>query len=98
MPAVSVRIESQMDEDRWGDPELIEEVANTLFDYLGYRIDYGEEKAFGVIQAYTGKIIIPAKYYNVRMVSDKLFEVEDMHDRTSMLIDLEGRIIQTNRK
>ena len=56
------------------------------------------EKAFGVIQAHTGKIIIPAKYDNVRMVSDKLFEVEDMHDRTSMLIDLEGRIIQTNRK
>ena len=93
-----VRIESQMGEDRWGDPELIEEVANTLSEYLGYRIDYGEEKAFGVIQAHTGKIIIPAKYDNVRMVSDKLFEVEDMHDRTSMLIDLEGRIIQTNRK
>ena len=93
-----VRIESQMGEDRWGDPELIEEVANTLSDYLGYRIDYGEEKAFGVIHAHTGKIIIPAKYDNVRMVSDKLFEVEDMHDRTSMLIDLEGRIIQTNRK
>ena len=59
-----VRIESQMGEDRWGDPELIEEVANTLSDYLGYRIDYGEEKAFGVIQAHTGKIIIPAKYDN----------------------------------
>ena len=93
-----VRIESQMGEDHWGDPELIEEVANTLSDYLGYRIDYGEEMAVGVIHAKTGKIIIPAKYKGVRMISDRLFEVEDSHDRTYMIVDIEGQIIRTIRK
>jgi hypothetical protein len=87
-----------MGEDNWGDPEIIEIAASTLSDYIGYRIDYGEKNAFGVFHAKTGKIIIPAKYKGVRMISDRLFEVEDMHDRTSMIIDIEGRIIQTSRK
>ena len=54
--------------------------------------------AVGVIHAKTGKIIIPAKYKGVRMISDSLFEAEDSHDRTYMIIDIEGQIIRSIRK
>ncbi|MBE6238301.1 MAG: WG repeat-containing protein [Bacteroidales bacterium] len=93
-----VGVESYVGEDRWGDPDRKEEVSNALSDYLGYRIDYGENYTFGVIHAKTGQVIVPALYDQIEMVSDKLFKAEDLNDRTYVLIDLEGRIIQERRK
>lgn len=93
-----IGIEGYIGEDRWGDPDRKEEVSNALSDYLGYRIDYGENRDFGVVHAKTGHVIVPALYDEVEMVSDKLFKAEDLNDRTYVLIDLEGRIIQERRR
>ena len=92
-----VRTESFEGEDYRGNFKVIEEITHSLSDYLGYRIDYDDIDACGVIHAKTGKIIIPAIYDYVEMVSDRLFRAQDMERHTYILIDLEGRIIKENK-
>lgn len=93
-----VGIELSEGEDYRGNFRVTEKVTHSLSDYLGYRIDYDNIDACGVIHAKTGEIIIPAVYDYVEMVSDKLFQAQDLDGYTYVLIDLEGRIIKESRK
>jgi hypothetical protein len=55
-----------------------------------YRFDIGSNS--GVVDA-KGKVIIPAIYYNVRMVNEHLFEVEVTYDGERILMDTKGRYV-----
>jgi hypothetical protein len=55
-----------------------------------FRFDIGQNS--GVIDA-KGHIIIPARYYNVRIVNDDLFEVEMTYDGERLLYDTKGRYV-----
>ena len=57
-------------------------------DYRRYRIGNGN----GVIDK-NGKVIIPAKYYMVRMIGDDLFDVEVTYDGEHILINSKGQIV-----
>lgn len=66
----------------------MEEVTHTLSDYGGYRIDLGDDSLCGVFHAKTGKVVIPALYDYVRLVSENVFLAEERHDGTSTLIEM----------
>ena len=57
-------------------------------DYRRYRVGSGN----GVIDK-NGNVIIPAKYYMVRMVDDELFDVEVTYDGEHMLVNSQGQIV-----
>ena len=57
-------------------------------DYRRYRIGNGN----GVIDK-NGKVIIPDKYYMVRMVNDDLFDVEVTYDGEHILFNSQGQIV-----
>ena len=57
-------------------------------DYRRYRVGSGN----GVIDK-NGKVIIPAKYYMVRMIGDDLFDVEVTYDGEHILINSKGQIV-----
>ena len=57
-------------------------------DYRRYRVGSGN----GVIDK-NGKVIIPAKYYMVRIVDDNLFDVEVTCDGEHILINSKGHIV-----
>lgn len=54
-------------------------------------IDY-----YGVIDRFTGEMIIPAIYSDVRMISDELFEVQKYNEIERVLIDTNGNIVNGN--
>ena len=57
--------------------------------YIDY-IDY-----YGVIDRYTGEMIIPALYSNVRMISEELFEAQKYNEIERILLDTNGDVIDS---
>ena len=57
--------------------------------YIDY-IDY-----YGVIDRYTGEMIIPALYSNVRMISEELFEAQKYNEIERILLDTNGDVINS---
>ena len=55
-----------------------------------FRFDIGNNS--GVIDA-NGKVIIPAIYYNVYIVNDRLFQVEVTSSGERLLFDTKGRYV-----
>ena len=78
----------------------VDKVADYKAWYCGRRSDCRQRRqaVLDFIHAKTGQVIVPALYDQIEMVSDKLYKAEDLNDRTYVLIDLEGRIIQERRK
>ncbi|MBR4029653.1 MAG: WG repeat-containing protein [Alistipes sp.] len=62
----------------------------TYMIYIDY-IDY-----YGVIDRFTGEMIIPAIYSDVRMISDELFEVQKYNETERVLINTNGNIVNSN--
>lgn len=60
-----------------------------------FRFDIGSNS--GVIDA-KGKVIIPAIYYNVRMVNEDLFEVEVTYTGERLLFDTNGHCVGTSSR
>jgi hypothetical protein len=81
-------LEMYIDEDYRGNKKHQEKVIHTLSDYRGYRIDLGDDSLCGVFHAKTGKVVIPALYDYVRMVSENVFLAEDRYEGTSTLIEV----------
>lgn len=64
--------------------------ADVLSDFSVYWV--GSNR--GVMHRETGKVIIPAQYEDVSMVSPTLFEVELWHTESSILLDINGRRVE----
>ena len=75
--------------DGYGDESLKTE-KTVLADYVRYRAN----GLYGVMHRETGKVIIPAQYEDVSMVSPTLFEVELWHTESSILLDINGRRVE----
>lgn len=64
--------------------------ADILSDYLQFRVGYKK----GVMHRETGKVIIPAQYKYIEMVSPTLFEASLWDIDGSILIDIKGRMVK----
>ncbi len=58
--------------------------------YWRYDVGYGS----GVMDS-KGNVIIPAKYYMVRMVNDQLFEAETAFDGEHILFNVKGQVVNS---
>lgn len=67
-----------------------EDSSSKLSDYLEYRIN----EQVGVLRRDSGKIIIPAIYETINMLSETLFEVRLCEDNNWILIDSDGNIVE----
>ena len=61
----------------------------TVSNYAKYSIDYN----YGILNSKTGKIITPAIYNDIKMISDRLFSVNEGAG-ISYLIDLNGKPVE----
>lgn len=82
-------MEPMIVDDGYGDESLKTE-KTVLADYVRYRAN----GLYGVMHRETGKVIIPAQYEDVSMVSPTLFEVELWHTESSILLDINGRRVE----
>ena len=78
-------------------------------DYLSYSKGYNEEGTFvdvlspymtyslypfyGIIRKDNGKVIVPAVYSHIRMLSDTMFEAQLAEDDEWVLIDVTGKVL-----
>ena len=78
-------------------------------DYLSYSKGYNEEGAcvdvmspymtyslypfYGIIRKDNGKVIVPAIYSHIRMLSDTMFEAQLAEDDEWVLIDVTGKVL-----
>ena len=78
-------------------------------DYLSYSKGYNEEGTFvdvlspymtyslypfyGIIRKDNGKVIVPAVYSHIRMLSDTMFEAQLTEDDEWVLIDVTGKVL-----
>jgi hypothetical protein len=76
--------------DSYGDENRIAEQVYTLSDYLIYTIN----NKCGIVRKDNGKVIIPALYNQINMVSPVLFEAQDYKDGKWVFIDIHGRIVE----
>lgn len=58
-----------------------------LSDYMEYYV----MGRYGIMNRITGKPITPALYYDIHMISDKLFKVEDPESEEWHLLDVNGK-------
>ena len=65
-------------------------LAYTLSDYLTYTID----NRCGVVRKDDGKVIIPARYDQINMLSPTLFEAQEPKDGLWVLIDIHGKVVE----
>lgn len=82
-------MEPMIVDDGYGNGSLKTE-KTVLADYVRYRAN----GLYGVMHRETGKVIIPAQYEDVSMVSPTLFEVELWHTESSILLDINGRRVE----
>ena len=61
-----------------------------LSDYLKYRV----VERYGVMNRITGKVLIPAIYADVNMLSKELFEVQCTRNDEWFLVDINGNIVK----
>lgn len=73
----------------YGDEDGSNDHTYNLSNYLTYRV-YDK---FGIIRRDNGKVIIPALYNQVNMLSPTLFEVYDGMDNKWLLMDVQGNVI-----
>ena len=66
------------------------EVRYELSDYVKYRVI----ERYGVMNRITGKIVIPAIYEDVNMLSKELFEVQCTSSYEWCLVDKNGNIVK----
>jgi hypothetical protein len=66
------------------------EVRYELSDYVKYRVI----ERYGVMNRITGKILIPAIYEDVNMLSKELFEVQCTSSYEWCLVDKNGNIVK----
>ena len=66
------------------------EVRYELSDYVKYEINM----CYGIMNRITGKIVLPAIYENVRMLSKELFEVQCTSSYEWCLVDKNGNIVK----
>lgn len=66
-----------------------EEDGTRLSAYISYRVD----GCVGVLRRDNGRIVIPAIYESVNMLSETLFEVQLREDGNWILIDADGNIV-----
>lgn len=86
--------ESYMAKDHYGDENQVTELIYTLSkQYMTYTIN----GKCGIVRKDNGKVIIPALYRQVNMVSPTLFEAQDDEDGKWLFIDIHGKIIENNR-
>ena len=60
-----------------------------LSDYMEYYV----MGRYGIMNRITGKPITPALYYDIHMISDKLFKVEDPESEEWHLLDVNGKMV-----
>lgn len=83
------------DKDSYGDEDQVSELKFTLTNqYMTYTID----GKCGIVRKDNGKVIIPALFRQINMVSPTLFEVREEEDGKWMLIDIHGKIIENGRQ
>lgn len=66
------------------------EVRYELSDYVKYRVI----ERYGVMNRITGKIVIPAIYEDVNMLSKELFEVQCTRNHDWFMVDKNGNIVK----
>lgn len=83
------------DKDSYGDEDQVSELKFTLSNqYMTYTID----GKCGIVRKDNGKVIIPALFRQINMVSPTLFEVREEEDGKWMLIDIHGKVIENGQQ
>ena len=80
---------SYAEEDGSGDEARYSALTYTLSDYLTYTIG----NRCGVVRRDDGKVIVPARYDRINMLSPALFEAQDPKDGHWVFIDIHGKIV-----
>lgn len=80
--------------DAYGDQEYDEGYTPSAGTpaYWRYDVGYGS----GVMDS-KGNVIIPAKYYMVRMVNDQLFEASTAFDGEHILFNVKGQVVNSSK-
>lgn len=84
--------ENYTTKDSYGEESRGTDLTYTLSDYLIYAID----SKVGIVRKDNGKVIIPALYRQINMVSPTMFEVQDDKDGQWKFIDIHGKEIENN--
>ena len=80
-------------------PSYCDENGYDVYEYsrfATYMIYIDNIDYYGVIDRFTGEMIIPAIYSDVRMISDELFEVQKYNEIERVLMDTNGNIVNSN--
>lgn len=80
-------------QNSYDDEEPGNEQLYTLSNYLIYRI-YNK---CGIVQKSNGKVIIPALYKQIDMVSPTLFKAQNGKSKEWIFIDIHGKIVENKR-
>lgn len=75
--------------DSYCDERKAAELTYTLSDYLTYTVNC----KCGIVRKDNGKVVIPALYNRINMVSPTLFEAQDCKDGKWILIDVHGKVV-----
>lgn len=73
------------------DDDYIEECGAT-YSLSGF-LKYGLDGKYGVVRSDNGKVVIPALYEEIDMVSPTLFEVQKHEDEGWILVDTDGNFV-----
>lgn len=82
--------ESYPDTDSEGNATRNFAVAYKLSDYVKYSVN----SRLGVVRKDNGKVIIPALYREIYMISPTLFEAQKVEDDKWIFIDIHGNIVE----